>query len=85
MKAIKEVQATRRYGSSPVRLWIVSGQVVDIAAESRKIEGDIIPIHPEFYHNYDFIHQEAMDLDWSLSYPGKVDQRGVRVLLYTCR
>ena len=92
VKAIKEVQATRRLSSPtpaaapPIRLWILSGQVLlDIPDGKGKIEGDLIPIHPEHYHNYAFLQQDAGDVDWSLLCPGRIEDGEVRVLLYECR
>ena len=87
--AVKEVQANpsaRR--ERPIRLWVMSGQVLmDIPGYGARgmIEGDVFPIHPEHYKNYEFLQQDAWDVDWSLLCPGKLDQGEVRVLLYNIR
>ncbi|MDI1489319.1 MAG: hypothetical protein OHK93_008597 [Ramalina farinacea] len=84
--AIKEVQSSRRLGATPIRLWVLSGQVLlDIPGGRGKIEGDVIPIHPEHYQNYAFLQQDARDVDWSLLCPGRIEEGEVRVLLYQCR
>lgn len=81
--AVKEVQATRPRKLCPIRLWVMSGQVLmDIPGYRGKIEGDVFPIHPEHYKNYDFLQKDAKDVDWSLLCPGKIDDGEVRVLLY---
>ncbi len=81
--AVKEVQAARSRKLRPIRLWVMSGQVLmDIPAYKGKIEGDVFPIHPEHYKNYDFLQKDAKDVDWSLLCPGKIDAGEVRVLLY---
>ena len=86
IRAVKEVQGARRHDAAPIRLWVLSGQVLlDIPGGRGRIEGDIIPIHPEHYHNYAFLQQEATDVDWSLLCPGRIEQGEVRVLLYECR
>ncbi|KAL9639397.1 MAG: hypothetical protein Q9164_000938 [Protoblastenia rupestris] len=86
IRAIKEVQATKPYNAAPIRLWVLSGQVLlDIPGGKGKIEGDVFPIHPEHYKNYAFLQQDATDIDWSLLCPGKIDQGEVRVLLYECK
>ena len=82
--AIREVQAVERWGSPPIRLWVLSGQVL-LNIPGGKMEGDIIPIHPEHYNNYSFLQQDARDVNWSLLCPGKIDRGEVRVLLYECR
>jgi len=80
--AIKEVQKGRR----PIRLWVMSGQVLmDIPGYGGKIEGDVFPIHPEHYKNYEFLQKDAGDVDWSLLCPGRLDAGEVRVLLYNIR
>ncbi len=64
----------------------MSGQVLlDIPGYKGKIEGDVIPIHPEHYKNYEFLQNDAKDVDWSLLCPGKIDAGEVRVLLYSIR
>jgi len=85
--AVKEVQASRSpKGSRGIRLWVMSGQVLlDIPGYKGKIEGDVIPIHPEHYKNYEFLQNDAKDVDWSLLCPGKIDAGEVRVLLYSIR
>ena len=84
--AIKQVQGARRYGSAPIRLWVLSGQVLlDIPGGKGRIEGDVFPIHPEHYQNYAFLQQDARDVDWSLLCPGRIEHGEVRVLLYECR
>ena len=84
--AIKEVQAARPKFSRPIRLWVMSGQVLmDIPGFKGKIEGDVFPIHPEHYKNYDFLQIDAKNVDWSLLCPGKIDAGEVRVLLYQIR
>ncbi|KAL2048250.1 hypothetical protein N7G274_000161 [Stereocaulon virgatum] len=86
--AIQEVQANpRRSKERPIRLWVMSGQVMmDIPGygtlKEPMIEGDVFPIHPEHYNNYEFLQEEAGDVDWSLLCPGRLDQGEVRVLLY---
>lgn len=89
VKAVQEVQASRRslgHVGSRIRLWVLSGQVLmDIPGAGGRIEGDIIPIHPEHYKNYAFLQQDARDVDWSLLCPGRIEQGEVRVLLYECR
>ncbi|KAL9133970.1 MAG: hypothetical protein Q9175_004851 [Cornicularia normoerica] len=75
IKAVKEVQASRPVRSRPIRLWVMSGQVLmDIPGYAGKIEGDVFPIHPEHYKNYDFLQKDAKDVDWSLLCPGRIDQ-----------
>lgn len=82
VKAVKEVQTSRRQGP-PIWLWVLSGQVLmDIPGAGGRIERDVLPIHPEHYRNYAFLQQDAKEMDWSLLCPGKIDQREVRVLLY---
>ena len=84
--AIKEVQAARSKMSRPIRLWVMSGQVLmDIPGYRGKIEGDVFPIHPEHYKNYEFLQKDAKNVDWSLLCPGKIDAGEVRVLLYQIR
>lgn len=87
--AVKEVQSSRRISTSsarPLRLWVMSGQVLmDIPGYRGKIEGDVFPIHPEHYKNYEFLQKDAKDVDWSLLCPGKIDAGEVRVLLYNIR
>ena len=84
--AIKEVQASRHLGATPIRLWVLSGQVLlDIPGGRGKIEGDVFPIHPEHYQNHAFLQQDARDVDWSLLCPGRIEEGEVRVLLYECR
>lgn len=84
--AIKEVQSSRPLGAMPIRLWVLSGQVLlDIPGGRGKIEGDVIPLHPEHYQNYAFLQQDARDVDWSLPCPGRIEEGEVRVLLYQCR
>ncbi|KAF6222291.1 hypothetical protein HO133_001377 [Letharia lupina] len=86
INAVKEVQASRPIRSRPIRLWVMSGQVLmDIPGYAGKIEGDVFPIHPEHYKNYDFLRNDAKDVDWSLLCPGRIDQGEVRVLLYNIR
>ena len=86
INAVKEVQASRPVTSKPIRLWVMSGQVLlDIPGYAGKIEGDVFPIHPEHYKNYEFLQKDAKDVDWSLLCPGKIDQGEVRVLLYNVR
>ena len=86
INAVKEVQLTRRLAGPPIRVWILSGQVLlDIPGAGGRIEGDIFPIHPEHYQNYAFLQQDARDVDWSLLCPGRIEQGEVRVLLYECR
>ena len=68
----------------------MSGQVLmDIPGygthENPLTEGDVFPIHPEHYENYEFLQKDAGDVDWSLVCPGKLDQGEVRVLLYNIR
>lgn len=64
----------------------MSGQVLmDIPGYRGKIEGDVIPIHPEHYKNYDFLQKDTKDVDWGLLCPGKIDAGEVRVLLYNIR
>ena len=86
VSAIKEVQSSRRSGATPIRLWVLSGQVLlDIPGGRGKIEGDVIPIHPEHYENFAFLQHDARDVDWSLVCPGRIEEGEVRVLLYECR
>lgn len=88
IEAVKEVQASRspRNGAQGIRLWIMSGQVLmDLPGYAGKIEGDVFPIHPEHYKNYDFLQKDARDVDWSLLCPGKIDEGEVRVLLCNIR
>ena len=86
INAIKEVQASRPKRSRPIRLWVMSGHVLmDIPAYPGKIEGDVFPIHPEHYKNYDFLQKDAKNVDWSLQCPGRMDKGEVRVLLYSIR
>ena len=93
INAIREVQNgcyDSGYGESgarkPIRLWVMSGQVLmDIPGYGGMIEGDVFPIHPEHYKNYEFLQQDAKDVDWSLLCPGKLDAGEVRVLLYNIR
>ena len=86
INAIKEVQASRPKRSKPIRLWVMSGQVLmDIPAYAGKNEGDVFPIHPEHYKNYEFLQKDAKDVDWSLLCPGRMDKGEVRVLLYNIR
>lgn len=86
INAVKEVQASRPPRSRPIRLWVVSGQVLmDIPGYGGKIEGDVFPIHPEHYNNYEFLQKDAKDVDWSLLCPGKIEEGEVRVLLYNIR
>ena len=86
INAIKEVQASRPKRSRPIRLWVMSGHVLmDIPAYAGKIEGDVFPIHPEHYKNYEFLQKDAKDVDWSLLCPGRMDKGEVRVLLYNIR
>ncbi len=87
INAVKEVQASRpQKGLRGIRLWVMSGQVLmDIPGYRGKIEGDVIPIHPEHYKNYEFLQKDAKDVDWSLLCPGKIDAGEVRVLLYIIR
>lgn len=58
---------------------------MDIPGYRGKIEGDVIPIHPEHYKNYDFLQKDTKDVDWGLLCPGKIDAGEVRVLLYNIR
>lgn len=84
--AVKEVQASRPSRSRPIRLWVMSGQVLlDMPGHAGKIEGDVFPIHPEHYKDYDFLRNDARDVDWSLLCPGRIEQGEVRVLLYNIR
>ena len=86
INAVKEVQASRPVTSKPIRLWVMSGQVLlNIPGYAGKIEGDVFPIHPEHYKNYEFLQKDAKDVDWSLLCPGKIDEGEVRVLLYNVR
>ena len=86
INAIKEVQASRPKRSRPIRLWVMSGHVLmDIPAYAGKTEGDVFPIHPEHYKNYEFLQKDAKDVDWSLLCPGRMDKGEVRVLLYNIR
>ncbi|KAI0314855.1 hypothetical protein OF83DRAFT_1165040 [Amylostereum chailletii] len=74
VSAAKRVQSSRSADARTLRLWALSGQVLlDIPEGGGKIEGDIIPIHPEHYANYAYILQNASELDWSLLCPGKID------------
>ncbi|KAL9129525.1 MAG: hypothetical protein Q9217_002049 [Psora testacea] len=86
IKAIKEVQASRPSNAALIRLWVISGQVLlDIPGGNGKIKGDVFPIHPEHYHNYAFLQQDAKDVDWSVLCPGRIERGEVRVLLYQIR
>ena len=86
INAIKEVQASRPKRSRPIRLWVMSGHVLmDIPAYAGKSEGDVFPIHPEHYKNYEFLQKDAKNVDWSLLCPGRMDKGEVRVLLYNIR
>ena len=86
INAVKEVQASRPTRTKPMRLWVMSGQVLmDIPGYAGKIEGDVFPIHPEHYNNYEFLQKDAKDVDWSLLRPGRIEQGEVRVLLYNIR
>jgi len=70
--AVKETQALDP-GRKALRLWILSGQVLmDIPGLNGRIVGDYLPIHPEHYKNYEFLRQNATDIDWSLLCPAKV-------------
>ena len=83
INAAKEVQSTRKDRAKGIKLWIMSGQVLmDIPGYGGKIGGDVIPIHPEHYKNYNFLQKDARDVDWTLLCPGKFDEGDVRVLLY---
>ena len=82
ISAVKEVQAAR---ARRIRLWVMSGQVmVDIPVEE---EGEVYPIHPEHYRDYEFLREEEgeKDVDWSLLCPKKMEGGEVRVLLYNIR
>lgn len=82
--AIKREQRSRQKGP-PIRLWVLSGQVLmDIPGAGGRIEGDVIPIHPEHYQNYAFLQQDAADINWSVLCPGRIEHGEVRVLLYEC-
>ncbi|KAL2059169.1 hypothetical protein ABVK25_000461 [Lepraria finkii] len=89
--AVKEVQANpSRRRERPIKLWVMSGQVMmDIPGYGTHgnplIEGDVFPIHPEHYKNFEFLQKDAGGVDWSLLCPGKLDQGDVRVLLYNIR
>lgn len=85
--ALREVQASGlRKGLRGIRLWVISGQVVmDIPEYKGMIQGDVFPIHPEHYKNYEFLQNDAKDVDWSLLCPGKIDAEEVRVILYIIR
>ena len=86
INAVKEVQASGPVRSKPIRLWVMSGQVLmDIPGYAGKIEGEVFPIHPEHYNNYEFLQKDAKDVDWSLLCPGRIEQGEVRVLLYNIR
>ncbi|KAL9101381.1 MAG: hypothetical protein Q9163_003362 [Psora crenata] len=86
INAIKEVQATRPAGATPIRLWLLSEQVLlDIPGGKGRVEGDVIPVHPEYYKSYAFLQPEASDVDWTLLCPGKIEHGEVRVWLYQCR
>ena len=86
INAVKEVQASRPLRSRPIRLWVMSGQVLrEIPGSAGKIEGDVFPIHPDHYKNYEFLQKDAKNVDWSLLCPGRIEQGEVRVLLYNIR
>lgn len=85
--AIKEVQSAKRYRGPSIRLWVLSGQVLlDVPGGAKgRIEADIIPIHPEHYHNYAFLQQDACNLNWSRLCPRESEKGDVRVFLYECK
>ena len=84
--AIKEVHATRSRKIRPIRLWVMSGQVLmNFPGFKGKLEGDVFPIHPEHYKNFEFLQKDAKGVDWSLLCPGKIDAGEVRILLYNIR
>jgi hypothetical protein len=78
VEAVKQVQATR---TTPFRFWLLSGQVLMDLPAFNRIQGDIVPIHPEHYANYDLLKKTAKDLDWSLLCPGKVSVGEVCVFI----
>lgn len=67
----------QRSNQRPLRLWLLSGQVLldipDGRSNPPRIEGDVLPIHPEHYANYAYVKEHGASLDWSLLCPGKVD------------
>ena len=72
--------------SRPIRLWVLSGQVLrDYSLGRKGWEGDMIAIHPRHYKNYAFLQTEARDVDWRLMCPGRAEMGEVRVLLFECR
>ena len=69
----EQVQRGMEPSKSPLRLWVVSGQVLmDIPGRPGKIEGDYIPVHPEHHRNYIYVKEKAQGLDWSFICPGRV-------------
>ena len=58
--------------------------MVDIPVEE---EGEVYPIHPEHYRDYEFLREEEgeKDVDWRLLCPKKMEGGEVRVLLYNIR
>ena len=76
IEAANHEQAQRKVANkSPLRVWIVSGQVImDLPGRSGKIEGDYMPIHPEHYKNYAHVKAQAQGLDWSFICPGRVSE-----------
>ncbi|MCJ1275053.1 hypothetical protein MMC21_002853 [Puttea exsequens] len=95
--AIREVQMGRRMGwlsggggggrgGRGIRLWVMSGSVLmDIPAVGGLREGDVYPIHPEHYLDYEFLRKDEREVDWSACSPGRLDAGEVRVLLYNIR
>lgn len=69
VEAVREAQAAK---STPIRLWVVSGQVLLYVPALRAKVGDFIPIHPEHHNNYAFLLSQAKDIDWSLLCPGRI-------------
>ncbi|EIM84094.1 uncharacterized protein STEHIDRAFT_159691 [Stereum hirsutum FP-91666 SS1] len=67
----------QRSNQRPLRLWLLSGQVLldipDGRSSPPRIEGDVLPIHPEHYANYAYVKEHGASLEWSLLCPGKVD------------
>ncbi|KAI0027471.1 hypothetical protein K488DRAFT_74522 [Vararia minispora EC-137] len=73
--AAREASATR---ATPVRLWVLSGQVLMDIPALGTIEGNIIPVHPEHHLNYSTLRERGDSVDWSLLCPGKVWEGGPR-------
>jgi putative NADH-flavin reductase len=75
IQAANDVSTSR---GTPLRLWVLSGQVLMDLPVHGCIEGAIFPVHPEHHANYKRLQDEGSALDWSLLCPGKVSEGKVR-------